>query len=273
MREEAVYPTVSRHFSRIHCPPLIQQAWAANVNTIEEIQEAIGQLTSRGREIIADWLRDLIVEEDQRVAEPAAAYGARIEHRLMSIEEYLEFEEGTPIRHEYVAGEIFAMSGGSLEHELIGGNVFAAFHAHLRGGPCKSFMNNFKLHLEVNESKFFYYPDVMVACGPSADIRFCTNPRLVVEVLSPSTERTDRREKAANYRQIPSLEEYVLVAQRSPEITIYRRSEHWAPLILSSLEETAEFRSIELSLPLGQIYEGACTEVKNHTVLKEQPIS
>jgi Uma2 family endonuclease len=243
------------------------------VSTIEEIQEAIGQLTSRGREIIADWLRDFMVEEDHRVAEPAAAYGTRDKRDLMSIEEYLKFEEGSPIRHEYVAGEIFAMSGASLEHELIGGNVFAAFHAHLRGGPCRSFINNFKLHLEVNESKLFYYPDVMVACGPIADFRFCTNPRLVVEVLSPSTERTDRREKAANYRQIPSLEEYVLVAQRSPEITIYRRSEHWAPLILSSLEETAEFRSIELSLPLGQIYEGACTEVKSHTVLKEQPIS
>ena len=198
-----------------------------------------------------------MVEEDYRVAEPGEAYGARVERGLMSIEEYLKFEEGTPIRHEYVAGEVFAMSGGSRKHALIAGNVFAAFHAHLRGGPCSSFMNNFKLHLDVNESKFFYYPDVMVACGPQADDRFCTNPRLIVEVLSPSTERTDRREKASNYRQIPALEEYVLVAQRMAEVTIYRRREHWAPLILNSLAETAEFRSIELSLPLGQIYEGA----------------
>jgi Uma2 family endonuclease len=227
------------------------------VNNIEELQEEIRQLSSVGREIIADWLRDFMMEEDYRVAEPAAAYGARVKRDLMSIEEYLKFEEGTPIRHEYVAGEIFAMSGGSLEHGLIGGNVFAAFHAHLRGSPCNSFIGNFKLHLEVNESKLFYYPDVMVACEPQADSRFCTNPRLIVEVLSPSTERTDRREKASNYRQIPALEEYVLVAQRMAEVTIYRRSEHWAPLILSSLEETAEFRSIELSLPLGQIYDGA----------------
>ena len=199
-----------------------------------------------------------MVEEDYRVAEPGAAYGARVERGLMSIEEYLKFEEGTPIRHEYVAGEVFAMSGGSRKHALIAGNVFAAFHAHLRGSPCSSFINDFKLHLDVNESKFFfYYPDVMVACEPQADDRFCTNPRLIVEVLSPSTEHTDRREKASNYRQIPALEEYVLVAQRMAEVTIYRRSEHWSPLILSSLGETAEFRSIELSLPLGQIYEGA----------------
>jgi len=237
------------------------------VNTIEQIQESIRQLSNSGREIIADWLRDFLVEEDYRVAEPAAAYGAPVKHNLMSIEEYLEFEEGSPIRHEYVAGEIFAMSGGSIEHELIGGNLFAAFHAHLRGSPCKSFQNNFKLHLQANESRFFYYPDVMVACGPIADIRFCTNPRLIVEVLSPSTERTDRREKASNYRQIPALEEYALVAQRTAQVTIYRRSQHWAPLILSSLEETAEFRSIELSLPLGQIYEGALAHPPTHPII------
>ncbi len=245
----------------IHCePPFFSNTLSAidptGVDSIEELQEAIKQLSSRGREVIADWLRDFMVEEDHRVAEPAAAYGARVKRDLMSMEEYLKFEDCTPIRHEYVAGEVFAMSGGSLEHELISGNVFAAFHTHLRGGPCKSFMNNFKLHLKVNESNFFYYPDVMVACGPNADIRFCTNPRLIVEVLSPSTERTDRWEKASNFRQTPALEEYVLIAQRTAEVTIYRRSEHWAPLMLRSLEETAEFRSIELSLPLGQIYEG-----------------
>jgi len=234
------------------------------VNTVEEIQEAIRQLSRGGREVIADWLRDFIVEEDYRVAEPAAAYDARVNPGLMSIEEYLEFEEGSPIRHEYVAGQFFAMSGGSLEHELINGNLFAAIHAHLRGGPCRSFINNFKLHLEVDESKFFYYPDVMVACGPNANIRFCTDPRLIVEVLSPSTERTDRREKASNYRQIPTLEEYVLIAQRTAEVTIYRRSERWAPLILRTFDETAEFRSIELSLPLGRIYEGALTHSSTH---------
>jgi Uma2 family endonuclease len=226
------------------------------VNTVSDIQESIRQLSSVGREIIADWLRDFILEDDSRVAEPAAAYGAPLKRELLSIEDYLTFEESTPLRHEYVSGEIFAMSGPSREHELIAGNVFAAVHAHLRGSPCKSFIGNFKLNLKVNESQFFYYPDVMVACGPNVDSRFCTDPRLVVEVLSPSTERTDRREKACNYRQIPTLEEFVLIAQRKAEVTIYRRSERWAPLTLTSVDETAELRSIELSLPLAQIYEG-----------------
>jgi Uma2 family endonuclease len=227
------------------------------MSNMEEIQQALRQLSSGGREIISDWLRDLVLQEDSRVAEPAAAYGARIKRALLTVEEYLEFEEASSIRHEYLAGEIFAMSGASREHELIAGNLFAAFHGHLRGGPCKSFIGNFKLHLGVNDSKFFYYPDVMVACGPDTDSRFCTNPRLVVEVLSPSTESIDRREKSSNYRRIPTLEEYVLVAQRVPQVTIYRRGDHWAPLILSSLEEAAEFCSIDLSLPLEQIYEGA----------------
>jgi len=227
------------------------------VNTVDEIQNAIRQLSADGREIVADWLRDFVLEEDYRVAEPVAAYGAQATRGLMSVEDYLTFEENTRIRHEYVAGEIFAMSDPSVEHKLIAGNLFAAFHAHLRGGPCKSFMNNHRVHLQVNESKFFYYPDVVVVCGANEDSRFCTNPRLVAEVLSPSTERTDRREKASNYRQIPTVEDFVLVAQRATEITIYRRSERWAPMILRSLGETAEFRSIGLSLPLAHIYERA----------------
>jgi Uma2 family endonuclease len=229
------------------------------VNSVEEIRDAIRRLPSDGREIIADWLRDFLLDEDYWVAEPVAAYGAQAARGLMSAEDYLTFEENTHIRHEYVAGEIFAMSDPSVKHELIAGNLFAAIHAHLRGGPCRPFSGKSKVHLEVNESKFFYYPDVMVVCGLNTDARFCTNPRLVVEVLSPSTERTDRREKASNYRQIPTVEEFVLVAQRTAEVTIYRRSERWAPIILRSLEETAEFRSIELSLPLGQIYESVLT--------------
>lgn len=82
------------------------------------------------------------------------------------------------------------------------------------------------------------------------------SPKLVIEVLSPSTERSDRREKALNYRQIPSVEEFVLVAQHRPEMTIYRRGDHWKPQWLSGEEAVAEFRSIALSVPLRQIFEG-----------------
>jgi Uma2 family endonuclease len=163
------------------------------MNTIQEIEQAITRLSHQDRESIADWLRE-IVEEGYRVAEPPAAYGAAIKRNLLSVEEYLEFEENSAMRHEYVAGEIFAMSGASVAHELIAGNVFAAFHAHLRGGPCNAFMANLKVHLKVDRNEFFYYPDVLVACGLGPENRYCANPRLVVEVLSPSTQSVDRRE-------------------------------------------------------------------------------
>jgi Uma2 family endonuclease len=101
-------------------------------------------------------------------------------------------------------------------------------------------------------------PDVAVVCGTQdPDSYFMSGPRLIFEVLSPSTERTDRREKALNYRNIPSLEEYVLVAQRPFEVTLLRRSENWLPVVLNSLEAMAEFRSISLSMTLEQIYEAA----------------
>jgi Uma2 family endonuclease len=225
------------------------------MNTIEEIEQAIRQLSRGQRDVIADWIRDFVAE-DYRVAEPPAAYGAKPERNLMSVEEYLKFEESSPVKHEYIGGQIFAMSGPRVAHGVIVTNLLVAFHAHLRGGPCRAFAAEIKVRLKANNDEIFYYPDVMVACEHNdLESAYVTNPRLVVEVLSPSTERTDRKEKAFNYRNISSLEDFVLVAQREPQVTIYRRCEEWRPLVLSSLEEMAEFRSIDLSLPLTQIYE------------------
>ena len=103
-------------------------------------------------------------------------------------------------------------------------------------------------------------PDVLVIPSDSRSLdpqeRDTSDVIAAFEVLSPSTERFDRGEKAGNYRQIPTLEEYVLVAQDAPEVTLHRRAENWAPQWLSGLEAVAEFRSIELSLPLARIYEG-----------------
>jgi len=151
---------------------------------------------------------------------------------------------------------MFSVVSNMETEELALSVMYLVAHAHLRGGPCNAFMANLKVHLKVDRNEFFYYPDVLVACGLGPENRYCANPRLVVEVLSPSTQSVDRREKALNYRHIPTLEEYVLIAQRAPQVTIQRRSEQWASLILSSLEETAEFRSIDLSLPLKRVYEG-----------------
>jgi Uma2 family endonuclease len=97
----------------------------------------------------------------------------------------------------------------------------------------------------------------MVACGREGTEKYyLTDPKLIVEVLSPSTQSIDQREKAFNYRQIPALEEYVLVSQDRCEVTIHRRLEGWEGLVIASPEGTAEFRSVDLSLPLSEIYRG-----------------
>jgi Uma2 family endonuclease len=193
-----------------------------------------------------------------RIAEPASAYNMLPEIPLLSVEEYLDLEINATERHEYVAGEIFAMCGVSTAHNLIALNVYSAFRNHLHGGPCKAFVSDVKVRLKIRMDEFFYYPDVMVACGNEGlEKYFLRDPKVIVEVLSPSTEGTDRREKFINYRRIPTLEEYILIAQDTPEVTIHRRSTEWTPTVLTALEAVAEIQSIELSLPLTRVYDGA----------------
>jgi Uma2 family endonuclease len=111
--------------------------------------------------------------------------------------------------------------------------------------------------LKVGRDDIFYYPDVVVACRPlNFESTYLTNPRLIVEVLSPSTERIDRREKALNYRHADSLEEYVLVSQRPMQVTIYRRGADWMPEVLTSPDAEVEFRSIEMKTTLETFYDG-----------------
>ena len=118
---------------------------------------------------------------------------------LLSEADYLAREEESRIRHEYVNGEMYAMSGGSQRHNRIAINAVSALLAGLRGKPCQVFMNDVKLHIARDNA--YYYPDVVVVCGESYrmadDAQSVTDPLLVVEVLSPSTESIDRREKLA----------------------------------------------------------------------------
>lgn len=175
----------------------------------------------------------------------------------LSVEGYLAYEADGRLRHEYIAGEIFAMTGASLEHNIIAGNLFNAFSNQLRGGPSRAFMADFKVRLKNGMDDIFYYPDVMVACGHEGiEKYYLTNPTLIVEVLSPTTEAIDRREKALHYRQLPALEEYALVAQEGNEVTLYRRASNWGCSVVRTLDAIAEFHSIGLSLPLAMIYEG-----------------
>ncbi len=166
-------------------------------------------------------------------------------------------EEGGENRHEYVGGRIFAMSGGSREHNRISGNVFAALHGQLRGGACEVFMADMKVRIEAAGDDVFYYPDIVVACDPTDRERFfITKPSVIVEVLSPGTERIDRREKFFAYRQLVSLEAYVLISQHENRVEIYRRSADWRAEIVQGSEGALELPGLGFSMALAEIYEG-----------------
>lgn len=174
----------------------------------------------------------------------------------LSVEDYLQFEADGQVRHEFIGGRVHAMAGTSVNQNVISGNLFAAFFSHLRGGPCQPYIADVKVRLEINREDIFYYPDVMVACGQEGMGKyFIRHPKLIVEILSPSTESIDRREKLLNYAQIASVMEYAIVAQDTREVTLHRRDEHWRPVRLTRPDSPVEFRSIALTLPLAQIYE------------------
>jgi Uma2 family endonuclease len=231
------------------------------MNSLDDIKAAIQRLAAQERRKLQSWLAasfsyDTDVLGD-RVAEPAAAYGVSADQQRLSVDEYLEFDANSEHRHEYIDGVVYAMSGASENHELIAGNLFAAIHGHLRGSPCKPYISNFKLRLRIDQRDLFYYPDIMVACvREGVASHYLHHPKLIVEVLSASTESIDRREKFLSYKLIATVEEYVLASQDVAQITIYRRTEKWAPRVHSGSDSMATFQSIGLSLALGQIYEG-----------------
>jgi Uma2 family endonuclease len=223
---------------------------------MQALRQAIKLLSRREREELAEWILNS-PDIEFGVAETALPYGGR---RYYTVEEYLRFEDESSERHEYVAGYIFAMSPPLIRHEMITTNLLVHFQNQLRGTPCRAFTSNTKLRLRVAQDDVFYMPDVLVACGPFTeevqDAKWLTDPCVVIEVLSPSTEAIDRREKALNYRHIPSLEEYILIAQRSMEVTVFRRSDNWRPLVLTAPEDVFESRAIEVNIALANIYEG-----------------
>ncbi len=227
------------------------------MNTIDEVTGLVARLREcEQRELLA-WLTDSL-EDSWRVAETAPRYGTTTEvQEIFTFEEYLALEESSSDQHEYVAGYIYAMSEALEPHKVISGNVFAALHGHLRGSPCRPYIHNTRVDIRTRGEIYSYYPDILVTCGQEKDDkgRFIDH-RLVIEVMSRSTERIDRREKAFTYRDLPSLEEIVLISQKSTLVTLFRRNEDWTPVVLASPEQTLELKSTGLNLPLRQLYEG-----------------
>ena len=169
-------------------------------------------------------------------------------------EDYLAWESTQPDRHEYVAGEVFAMVGVRDRHNAIGGNLYVALHSHLRGSPCRPYFADVKLEVAAADSIF--YPDLFVTCEAPSDPLVKRDARLIVEILSPSTEAYDRGRKFAGYRLLPGLQEYMLLSADEPIVEIYTRAADGAWLMRAyQAGDTLHLSSLDLTLSVDAIYD------------------
>lgn len=174
-------------------------------------------------------------------------------------EEYLELEAHSSIRHEYRQGLVYAMADGSDDHSRIAINLLTEINLHLRGTDCQFFSGDVKVNYA---DDFFYYPDAFVTCHPSdQENRYVKQyPKLIVEVLSPSTGEFDRTEKFQDYKKIVTLEEYVFISQDTQYIECFRQQgEMWISETYSQ-GKTAQLKSIDLDVALTDIYRGTSQE-------------
>jgi Uma2 family endonuclease len=183
------------------------------------------------------------------VAQPVAA---------MTEEEYLAFERASAARHEFLDGRVYAMAGASLKHGDIIQNTSSNLFIKLRGGPCRAVTN--ELRVRVDATGLHTYPDIVVLCGEPQltddHLDTLTNPTVLVEVLSPSTEAYDRGAKWRHYQQIASLREYVLIAQDAPAVEHFIRQDDgsWRYEATIGLEAAVEFPTLGCALTLTEIY-------------------
>ena len=173
----------------------------------------------------------------------------------MTVEEYLRFDESSPLKHEYVAGEVYAMSGVTLRHNTIAGNVIRHLDAAAGGdGPCQLFFSDVRLEAA---NDVYYYPDVMVVCAPVGEMDvIVAEPCVVIEVTSPRTARIDRGEKLAAYRAIPSLLAYLIVDHRRRRVERHWRSSASTAWTREELlgDASVPVPCLDAELPLDVIY-------------------
>lgn len=183
-----------------------------------------------------------------------------LKYDLVPFEDYLTGEREVEIRSEYVDGLVYAMAGTSRTHNTITSSFHALIETHLRE-EYRVWQSDMKTVIQHKGQRFAYYPDIMATCSIlDEDEYICTNPILIVEVLSDSTERTDLKEKFDNYTTIPSLLEYVVVSQDVPLIRLWRRRTSWEREIYRA-GEVFHLESIALNVPVEHIYRRVRKEV------------
>ena len=195
-----------------------------------------------------------------------------LEHTpTMSVEEYFALEENNPdTRYEYLDGYVYMMSGGSANHATISGNIYAILKSLLRGGPCRVY--NSDMRVRVSEKRYFH-PDVTVTCDSrdrgTADL--IQSPRVVVEVLSPSTETHDRGRKLQCYLSYPSVEEYLLVDSRTMRVEIYRKEQKRWIYDAFAADEEIVLASLGVRFPVADAYEDVIFEKEeNNSITKRE---
>jgi len=192
-------------------------------------------------------------EEELMMREPIAAYGKKV----FTIEEYLEFENASPAKHEYYQGEIFAMAGATNDHCYIERNLIVSLVMGLKKSPCEPLGSNKRLHIPSNT--LFTYPDISVYCQdglPSTETG-ASFPKVLIEILSKSTRKYDRGKKFELYKDIPGFQEYVLVDSQKPAIDIYRKitGTAWELKQYTINDIWIEIKSLNLRISFKKIYE------------------
>lgn len=177
-------------------------------------------------------------------------------HRI-SREDYLEGELVSEIRHEYVAGNVYAMSGGTLNHQRIAGNFQRLAGNQLAGKPCFPTGSDFKLNVPLGGGdEAFYYPDGMIICVPvPGDALFTDSPSVILEVLSPTTRRIDEVQKFRDYITILTLQTYILAETDRVFLTVYRRDgDHFRAETIQGADAVLELPEAGVGIPLAELY-------------------
>ena len=174
----------------------------------------------------------------------------------ISPEEYLKLEELSQVKHEYIQGEIYAMAGANDAHVTVGVNLVALLRNHLRGTGCRVYMSDMKARIE--SQNIYYYPDVMVTCDErdKAFQSFKKYPSLIVEVLSKGTEGFDRGDKFADYQELETLQEYVLIGQKRQRVECFRRNAEGLWVLQSYTQDSEVYlASVDFRVSMDAIYE------------------
>jgi Uma2 family endonuclease len=178
----------------------------------------------------------------------------------LTVAEYLAIERRAEFKSEFYDGEMFAMAGASLPHNAVTENLSVRIGGQILGGPCRTYSRD--LRVRVERTGLYCYPDLVIVCGEpqmaEEDKDTLTNPRVVFEVLSPSTERYDRRTKYRHYQQLPSVQEYVLVAQDEAlcEQFVRQADGSWTHVLSVGLDAALELKSVPVAVPLADVYAG-----------------